>query len=851
MSSTRPTRLPDECQAQMRAAAGGHLTDAEMVAMVDALERRRRRLRDEALISDPEALAQAAASLMGEQRMEALLQRRTALVNERARLRRDDFYAQHKGREGWALRTLIAGSEESGPGVARSVDAEMQGIRFRLIGPMLSQLRRDGVLGLLMPDIWGRARHPELEDDVANELWRLTDDTGGRDTGNAQAKQIAQAIHTAQEAARVLQNRAGAWINKLPGYVVRQSHDLLKVRDAGFAAWRAAIEPRLTDDTFATDEGPMTAADRTRFLEAVWRGLSTGQHLKSAGAEDPVLKAYGSGSLARKASQHRVLHFRSADDWLGYHRQFGRGGVLDAAIGGLERAAQNTALMRTFGTSPRAAFDADVERLKARADVVEAARVGGDFAVALFQQVDGTTRIPDSIGLAKVGQVTRAWISITKLGGVVLSALPDIAVRAASLRHAGINPLSAAAGGLTDLAARLPDDSARREVADLIGAGIDGTVGAIAQAFRAEDGLPGVMSRSLDLFFRLNLMNWWTTAQKTGVGLMLSHHLGARLGTGWQHLDDFTREGLSRYGISAEAWTLISGQARALRRAEDGRLYLTPEIVRGISDADMLAYVRPRSKNPQARALAVTRGRDELETSLATYFADQVRSAVTDPTARTRARLQGLSRPGTMWGEAVRFITQLKAYPTTYIQRHVARELYRGGTGGKIRPDVGGLATLIVGTTLLGYVSQSAKEMSRGRTPRDPANWTTWTAAFIQGGGAGIYGDFLFGQYSRFGGSLAGTLAGPWLGTADSLAGLLSAARDGQDLGANAIRFGVNAVPLVNLFYTRAALDYLILYRLQEASSPGYLRRLERRIAKENNQTFLFPPSRAIPRGGF
>jgi hypothetical protein len=33
---------------------------------------------------------------------------------------------------------------------------------------------------------------------------------------------------------------------------------------------------------------------------------------------------------------------------------------------------------------------------------------------------------------------------------------------------------------------------------------------------------------------------------------------------------------------------------------------------------------------------------------------------------------------------------------------------------------------------------------------------------------------------------------------------------------------------------------------MQEAINPGYLRRMEERIQKENNTTFMFPPSQFI-----
>jgi len=74
--------------------------------------------------------------------------------------------------------------------------------------------------------------------------------------------------------------------------------------------------------------------------------------------------------------------------------------------------------------------------------------------------------------------------------------------------------------------------------------------------------------------------------------------------------------------------------------------------------------------------------------------------------------------------------------------------------------------------------------------------------------------------------------------------------RTGEDIGANVLRTIINNTPFINLFYTRQALDYLFLYELQEMVNPGYTRRMESRIMRENNQQFFVPPSQVIPYGG-
>jgi len=72
------------------------------------------------------------------------------------------------------------------------------------------------------------------------------------------------------------------------------------------------------------------------------------------------------------------------------------------------------------------------------------------------------------------------------------------------------------------------------------------------------------------------------------------------------------------------------------------------------------------------------------------------------------------------------------------------------------------------------------------------------------------------------------------------------AARKGELEGKDVYDLVKPNTPLINLFYARAAFDYLILYQIQEWLNPGSLRRMEQRIKKENNQEFLLPPSEVV-----
>ena len=120
-------------------------------------------------------------------------------------------------------------------------------------------------------------------------------------------------------------------------------------------------------------------------------------------------------------------------------------------------------------------------------------------------------------------------------------------------------------------------------------------------------------------------------------------------------------------------------------------------------------------------------------------------------------------------------------------------------------------------------------------------------AALAQGGGLGLYGEFLFGEVNRFSNSKLETLAGPAISTAASLLDLLSQARPGEDFrAAQAVNLGLRNLPFGNLWYSKGALDYLLIYHIQEALNPGFLARREQRLRHEEGREYFIPPSYVV-----
>ena len=812
----------ENCIAEIVGAGGGKVDEAEAEKILQRVFDRATRYQRKDGLGAAEAAVRAARELGDEGRIAAAYARRDAAINA---LRRDALDARViPGQEAEAVRGLLSGVEGKGRSLAASIDAEAHATSGRLVGGLLADLRNEGVLPAVL------RRNKTFEQDIGREMWRLEDPAAGAPTGNKLAEQVAEILHRWQETARLMENEVGARIGKLDHYTVRQSHDMEKIRRAGYETWRDAILPKLDEQTF---EG---RADREEFLKHVYANLASGNHETSQGAAGFL----GPQNLGKKLSEERVLYFKDADSWLDYNEQFGRGNVVDSALRGLDMAGRNTALMRNLGTNPQAMFDGWVKTL------ADEARDRGDFATSdalragrnqkILNILTGKSELPENLTIAAWGRYIRQAETMAKLGGVVLSSLPDLAVNVATLRHSGV-PLLEAWGNtaLSPLLGRR--GGATREIADLMDVGTDGMKSRLLSRFWSEDRF-GTGGKLVETFHRMNFLSFWTDSLKTGAGLMLSYNLARNAGREFAALPRRLQTTLQRYGIEAGEWDALR---QVEKRAADGRDYILPGDVQDLPDTAIAHLARTDSPAELGRI------RNDLQAKLGSYITDTTREAMTEPTAAGRI-MSAAGTPGTVGGEALRLLMQFKSYPMTFLQRSVMRELKRDGV------DVAGIAHLVVATTLLGYASMTLKELAKGRNPRQPEDAgdyaKTAAAAMVQGGGLGIYGDFLFGEANRMGGGFIGSLAGPTAGTIEDVHKMMLALRDGSETKTRGQRFAAEAIntlknnaPFMNLFYTRAALDHFVLHRLQEAVNPGYLRRYEEKIKKENAQTFWLRPT--------
>lgn len=833
-----------QCEKTVNAAAGRNLSEDEMGRLVSDMENTVKRIRAENEgISLEAAALRAAEELSNAEKLANVIEARNKALNTRIAAQRLAFIRDSfPDRPDIGLSAILVGRNEARTGSRSSASTEQFQLRSKYLSGLNHDLEQAGVLKYLSSG--------SNDAEVADAMWRL----GKGESTDGMMKEsvkIAEIITKWQESARLDANKAGAWIRKMPGYIARQGHDMMKIRAAGFAAWRDAILPKLDKATF---EG---VADQDAFLRSVYDGLASGVHLAS---EKPDwMKGFkGSQNVARRASQERVLHFLDGRSWYEYNREFGVGSVREAIYGGLEASARNTGLMRILGTNPE-------NMVNYLADTISADLKGNEKALAAFNdarrstiknemaEVTGQTNIPGSSALARFGSTTRAVDSMLKLGGAMISSFNDLASNALELRYQGKNFMSALTESIQGRLKRYSMEE-QKEILSSLGVYADSMRDEILQRFSGDVTLPGKVARLQRQFFRLNGLNWWTDASRNTTATMTSHWLAGNAKSPHATLNPDLKRALDLHGIGEPEWNIYRTMDM---KGSEGRAFMTPDGIDSVPDDVIAKYVADKNITVNERSIA--NARSELGDKLRGYILDRVMVAMTEPTARTRALMKQGTQPGTVQGELIRFIGQYKSFTASFMQQALGREVFgRGYTPAPLgqsrwgsvsnalfksgKGEMVGLAQVALWMTFFGYLSMQTKLMLKGQTPR-PADAKTFLAAAAQGGGLGIFGDFLFGEANRFGNGPITSLAGPVAGSADQLVTLFQKARSGDAKAGDFFRFTVDHTPFINLFWSRPILNYLFLNQLQESLSPGSLHRYEQNIRKNQGNDFLIPPS--------
>ena len=724
-----------------------------------------------------------------------------------------------------------------------SVDAKGHAIMVDSIGTLSVALSKAQVLDMF--------RLGDLDEKVYIEMF-----DGLGSSGDVNARKIAEIIRKHQKNLLDRKNRAGANIGELENYVVRQMHDPLlmmknfKDLEGSKKEWVNFVKPLLNRErTF--DNKPANKTE-DEYLEDIFTNLVTGNHTKTSdlssvdGSKFMMDGFTGPKNLAKSMSQSRVLHFKDGISSYKYSKQYARMTLSEGVLSGFTHDAQSIALLETFGTNPRNMFDKIIKDIKGTKDVGILRKLNERSLNNQFAELDGTTRqkgisrnfLGMDVSIAGISAGWRMIQNMSKLGFATISSFSDISTKAAFINaNTERGVFSSYGRAFIDVFEGFKNTKQKKELGYLLGVGVDNMLNDVHARFGANDSGPGKMAKAHQFFFKLNGMQWWNNSQKTGLARMLAADLAVYANRSFDKVPPETQRLLKLYDIDESDWTVFS---QLVDQAQDGRKYVVASKVDELSNDVIDSIIRNKEGTLDITDKLRQDFRDKFRTKINMYYADSADAAIPTPGARERAIMnQGLPR-GTVLGEAIRMIMQLKGFPITYITKGLTRQ--------KAHAGYYGVAKMMVGSTVMGYLSICLKDVLRGREPREvflgngDFNTKLLQQAFLQGGGAGIYGDFIFNEYNRYGRSFQETLLGPTAGAIDDTAKIFGKFASGDLPTQKLTKLALENTPYINLFYTKLALDYLFLHDLQELAKPGFLRKMEHRINKDFEQDFFISP---------
>lgn len=678
--------------------------------------------------------------------------------------------------------------------------------------------------------------------------WRDTIDMepGKAVTGDDAAKEMAEAWARTADYLRERANLAGSDIKVREDWNVPIDWDWARVSKMGkqpFTEYmlKHADFARMWDPDTGDNMGGMDIQSRINSLGKAYDTIKTQGYVNMDG------NAAGSGSLANRMNHARFIQLKDAASWKEVNGALGAGTVFDAMVNHISHMSQQIAMLETFGPNPemmRRYIKAQVRKRAGEIDAADAAPStrlhvnDEDKKLRTFDAMWGTITNQNSVlngdwlGFTLAG--VRNLLTSAHLGSASLVAIPGdfLSVKMAKkfnniegTRFMGdylklMNPANVED---RKLAVRLNLIS---ESATSIAYGQQRLLGQVTG--------PQFTRRIADVVMRASLMTPHTQAGRWAFGMEFLGAVADNVGKGFDEVP--FKNTLKRHGITAQEWDAIR---KTPLYEEQGATFLRPDDIVN------------NSKLAPSQAQA-------LSDKLMEMVIGESRVAIQEPTIRARSFLISDSKPGTLIGELGRSGAMFKNFPVTMMMIHSRRNLLNAAMGGS---KMGYAAAFGLGLTMMGALSTQLRQVTQGKDPMNMNPMTAqgrlfWGNATLTGGGLGIWGDFLFKDTNRFGGSKAETAAGPVVGWASdtvklTVGNLMNLAK-GEDtnFGAEAVQYSRRYLPGGSLWYARLALQRAVFDQLQmmvDDKAHQKFKRQAREMRKDYGQQFYQRPGEILP----
>lgn len=841
------SKLKPECERQVSAVLGRPITESEsqdLVASVKNYYLQNRQAhpnmsRDQVV---SEAAKQYAQRIQQDAARKAFNAKRQALAIYQNRLTYQ------------SMRTNGDSANQAARGILNRVDKYKVGVEQEAKSRLVDFLEKTS------PTFLGLCENKKLITDLVHEI-------AGDDTGNPVAKSAAKAWIDTVESLRERFNAAGGDIGKLEDWLFPQTHDRYKITNAARRLAGGELKQAgLTIKDTVTHKKYNPNQNRDAWIDFVWDKLDRSKYLdddlkplsddamrallsdvfetirtNGANKENVGKVTAGRGkSKANTRQEHRTLMFKDAQARLDYNEVFGSNpsvmGTMMEHIGSMSR---DIALMEMMGPSPTNTYNtlkrmAQIDTDQQTSSTGKIRSADNSLLDAMWANLTGTANVVESGFIASIGQGARNLQVAGKLGSAFITSFTDVATY---FHTARVNRMPFARSAMLLVKSLNPADKSDKRFAARAGI-IGDELNSAASRFVEGNLGNGVTGKLADLTMRLSLLSQWTDAVRRAQSLNTMATFAEATKHNWADIDGWLRYRLEEFGVSEDVW-------KALQKCK-------PEELNGSHFLTINSIKNAASKNGDIDGLNV----DKLVSTYLSFVMDDSFMASLQPDLMTRSITNWGKSRGTVAGEFIRSIFLFKSFPIAMFTRHLQRskDLYRyklqtDGKAAAVWSRVGYMSSLVVSTTLVAYVANMFKDLINGSDVKDPTTLDAFKRAFTAGGGMGFIGDILVSGMDdyKYGHPALMNMAGPVLSTAMDAYTIFDKYKDNKDIGANVLRIVKGNLPVVNLWYTKQLLNHAVFNQIQEMMNPGYHRRIEQKIRKNQGVGYWWKPTDMLP----
>ena len=501
------------------------------------------------------------------------------------------------------LISLLVGTNELTTGARQSVGVAQNAAQGQLIAGFNAELKNANLEGMF------DKADTRLQEEISITMEEISLGTEVT-TKNKDVKKLATIMVNYSELVRQKLNARGANIEKMWGYIVKQSYDQFNVRAAAnrlnkkleeitvpenlqgkdinyyknFTAWKNFIMQYLDGDrTFANTD------DIDNFLLNAYNSI-VGNKIQIAEGAGNV---FGTKNVAKGANYKRVLHYKSAKDWFAVNEKFGTGSLKETYFSGLMTAGRNMGMIDSLGTKPKQNFEKIRYAIQQR--LVDGERLNAAQSISSYAPFDKYMKVVDGtihtieggsigFGVAKWSAISRAIGNTAKLGGAVISAAADLGIYGSEMKFQGRSFLGGMYEGFRGLARR-KNTQDKKDLVEGMGFLADGVVYDVSGRHTVGDNLTKGWTRIQRTFFKYNLLSWWTNTLKENSMLGMANYYAKQKNLSFDKLNKPLQEFFALYNIDSVKWDVI--RKNGMTKADDGTEFINIANLDQISDADI------------------------------------------------------------------------------------------------------------------------------------------------------------------------------------------------------------------------------------------------------------------------